>query len=83
MKTSKIVTIFCCTFLFLSACDKKENTGQQKNIDTSVVGKDNNPASVRNDIEMSDEVKQSVPGVTGDTLKSGKDSQKGIKKLGH
>jgi uncharacterized lipoprotein len=83
MKTSKIVTLFCCAFLFLSACDKKENSEQQKNIDTSVVGKDNNPAAVRSDIEMSDEVKQSVPGVTGDSLKSGKGNEKGVRKLGH
>jgi hypothetical protein len=67
----------------LSACDKKDNSGQQKNIDTSIVGKDNNPAAVRSDIEMSDEVKQSAPGITGDSLQLGKGSEKGIEKLGH
>jgi hypothetical protein len=83
MITSKILTVFCCASLFLCACDKKDNSEQQKSIDTSVVGKDTNPAAVRSDIEMSDEVKQSVPGVTGDSLKSGKPGKKGDEKLGH
>jgi hypothetical protein len=73
MKNSKVMLLFFCASLY--ACngkEKKENKEERKNIDTSVVGKDYSPATLRNDIEMSDEKKQSVPGMTGDSMKTDK-----------